>query len=246
MRTAVTAANRAGCRRSASAADGTSGRRRREAPAAPAAEAPKGGQDQTGPYTVAENWPKPLSQLPGHEKWTWGAVQGIFAESPNRVFVLMRGELPLLERPAEVPYPNVGPSLSFPVSQTPFRNASVGPVTSPGNTGSDGWNGWKGKLGVDARWEHCLFVVDAEGNIIESVDAVGSNHPAAAFGVRQSVRCRKARLGRGRPAARRLQVHQRRQAAGADAGRPRRGRQRRRRTSTGRRSWRGCLTARST
>ena len=34
------------------------------ATAAPGAvEAPKGGQDQTGPYTVAENWPKPLSQL---------------------------------------------------------------------------------------------------------------------------------------------------------------------------------------
>ena len=138
--------------------------------AAPAAavEAPKGGQDQTGPYTVAENWPKPLSQLPGHEKWTWGAVQGIFAESPNRVYVLMRGELPLLERPEEVPYPGIGPSISFPVSQTPFRNASVGPVTSPGNTGSDGWNGWKGKLGLDARWEHNLFVVNAAGDIIES------------------------------------------------------------------------------
>jgi len=137
------------------------------APAA-AVEAPKGGQDQTGPYTVDPGWPKPLSQLPGHEKWTWGAVQGIFAESPNRVYVLMRGELPLLERPEEVPYPNIGPSISFPVSQTPFRNASVGPVTSPGNTGSDGWNGWKGKLGVDARWEHNLYVLDAAGTIVES------------------------------------------------------------------------------
>jgi sugar lactone lactonase YvrE len=127
----------------------------------------KGGQDVTGPYEVDAAWPKPLSQLPGHENWTWGAVQSIFAESPNRVFVLMRGELPALERPQEVPYPSVGPSISFPVSQTPFRNASVGPVTSPGNTGSDGWNGWQGKLGVDARWEHCLFVVDAAGNITE-------------------------------------------------------------------------------
>jgi len=43
----------------------------------------------------------------------------------------------------------------------------VGPVSSPGNSGSDGWNGWKGRLGVDARWEHCLFVVDAAGNIVE-------------------------------------------------------------------------------
>jgi hypothetical protein len=128
----------------------------------------RGGQDQTGPYDVVRDWPKPLAQLPGHEKWTWGAVQGIFAESPNRVFILMRGELPRLERPDEVPYPSVGPSLSFPVSQTPFRNASVGPVSSPGNSGSDGWNGWKGTMGVDARWEHNLFVVDATGAITES------------------------------------------------------------------------------
>jgi peptidylamidoglycolate lyase len=126
-----------------------------------------GDQDQTGPYDVVEGWPKPLSQLPGHEDWTWGAVQGIFAESPDRVFLLMRGELPELERPEEVPYPSVGPSISFPVSQTPFRNASVGPVTSPGNSGSDGWNAWQGTLGIDARWEHCLIVVDAEGNITE-------------------------------------------------------------------------------
>jgi peptidylamidoglycolate lyase len=127
----------------------------------------RGGQDHTGPYEVVPDWPKPLSQLPGHEKWTWGAVQGIFAESPDRVFVLMRGELPALTRPAEMPYPSVGPSLSFPVSQTPFRNASVGPVSSPGNSGSDGWNGWKGKMGVDARWEHCLVVLNAAGEIVE-------------------------------------------------------------------------------
>ncbi len=126
-----------------------------------------GGQDQTGPYEVVPDWPKPLAQLAGHDDWTWGAVQGVFAESPDRVFVLMRGELPALERPEQVPYPNIGPSLSFPVSATPFRNASVGPVTSPGNTGSDGWNEWQGTLGVDARWEHCLIVIDAEGNIVE-------------------------------------------------------------------------------
>ena len=126
-----------------------------------------GGQDQTGPYEVVPDWPKPLAQLAGHDDWTWGAVQGVFAESPNRVFVLMRGELPALERPEQVPYPNIGPSLSYPVSATPFRNASVGPVTSPGNTGSDGWNEWQGTLGVDARWEHCLIVIDAEGNIVE-------------------------------------------------------------------------------
>jgi peptidylamidoglycolate lyase len=144
-----------------------------EAPAPAAAgfaavAAQRGGQDHTGPYEVVPDWPKPLSQLAGHEKWTWGAVQGIFAESPDRVYILMRGELPKLDRPAEVPYPSIGPSLSFPVSQAPFRNASTGVASSPGNTGSDGWNGWKGKLGVDARWEHNVFVVDANGTITEA------------------------------------------------------------------------------
>lgn len=140
-----------------------------QAPAAsgPASAVQKGGQDQTGPYTVVEDWPKPLSQLPGHDGWTWGAVQGLFAESADRVFILMRGELPVVERPAAVPYPELGPSIAFPVSQTPLRNASVGPLSSPGNSGPDGWSGWQGTLGVDARWEHILFVVDAEGNITE-------------------------------------------------------------------------------
>ena len=50
----------------------------------------KGGQDIFGAYNVAA-WPKPLTALPNHSQWTWGAGQGVFAESPNRVFVLQRG-----------------------------------------------------------------------------------------------------------------------------------------------------------
>ena len=119
------------------------------------------GQDVDGPYDVDPNWPKPITALPGHEKWTYGAVESVYAENPNRVFILERGEIPNLKRPEEVPYPSVGPSISFPVAQVPWRNASVGPVTSAGNPV------WSGKLGVDARWEHCIVVVDANGNIIE-------------------------------------------------------------------------------
>ena len=119
------------------------------------------GQDVDGPYTVDAAWPKPITALPGHEKWTFGAVESVFAENPNRVFILERGEIPNLKRPEEVPYPSVGPSLSFPVAQVPWRNASVGPVTAAGNPV------WSGKLGVDARWEHCIIVVDANGNMIE-------------------------------------------------------------------------------
>src|SRR5712671_6840417 len=67
-----------------------------------AVQGEKGGQDIFGAYDIVPNWPKPISALPGHEKWTWGAGQSVFAESPNRVFVLQRGELPRLERPKQI------------------------------------------------------------------------------------------------------------------------------------------------
>jgi hypothetical protein len=137
----------------------------------------KGGQDITGPYEVVPDWPKPLTSLPGHEKWTWGAVEGIFAQNPNRVFIVQRGELPAMARPKNTPIPNFAPSLSFPVNEAPFRNASQGPVAAlPGEGGADvtcgnphalPCPGWEGKEGVDARWEHCMIVVDAQGNIVE-------------------------------------------------------------------------------
>src|SRR2546426_11858958 len=60
----------------------------------------KGGWDLTGPYEVVRDWPKPLSQLPGHEQWTWGATEAVFAESADRVFGIQPCELPKLKRPA--------------------------------------------------------------------------------------------------------------------------------------------------
>ena len=105
------------------------------APATAAVDGEKGGWDITGPYTVVADWPKPLSNLPGHENWTWGAVQGIFAESPNRVFIFQRGELPKLTRPQAKAFPEIGPSLSFPVGQAPFRNASQGVGLEPARRG---------------------------------------------------------------------------------------------------------------
>src|SRR5215510_10155562 len=53
----------------------------------------KGGQDIFGPYDVVAGWPKDISTVPGNEKWTYGAGQSVYAESPNRVFMLYRGEL---------------------------------------------------------------------------------------------------------------------------------------------------------
>src|SRR5262245_3350259 len=53
-----------------------------------------GAEDVSGPYEVVQGWPQDLATLPGHEKWTYGGARGIFAESPNRVFLLGGGELP--------------------------------------------------------------------------------------------------------------------------------------------------------
>jgi hypothetical protein len=129
-----------------------------------------GGQDLFGPYDVVKGWPKDVSTLPGHEKWTRGAGQGIYAESPNRIFLVFRGELPNIKRPETKLVPEFGPSLQFPIGRLPWRDATVSALPGAGGTGQDPDDGmklWKGKLGVDAKWEHCLTVVDANGTIVE-------------------------------------------------------------------------------
>jgi hypothetical protein len=135
-----------------------------------AAPGEMGVQDLFGPYEVVKDWPKNISTIPGNEKWTWGAGQSVYAESPNRVFLLFRGELPNIPRPATKMIPEFGPSLQFPIGRLPWRDATVAALPGAGGSGQDPDDGpklWKGTVGVDAKWEHCLTVVDADGNIIE-------------------------------------------------------------------------------
>jgi len=135
-----------------------------------AAPGEMGVQDIFGPYEVEKEWPKNISTIPGNEKWTWGAGQSVYAENPNRIFLLFRGELPNIPRPATKLIPEFGPSLSFPIGRLPWRDATVAALPGAGGSGQDPDDGpklWKGTVGVDAKWEHCLTVVDANGNIIE-------------------------------------------------------------------------------
>jgi NHL repeat len=133
----------------------------------------KGGWDITGPYDVVRDWPKPLSQLPGHENWTWGAGEAIFAESADRVFFIQMGELPRLQRPPVAAIPQIGPSLSFPVGEVPFRHASQGQYASPPGGGAPGADpddpaqAYKGRPGIDSRWEHLFLVFNRNGDIVE-------------------------------------------------------------------------------
>ena len=58
----------------------------------------KGGQEEFGPYELVENWPQPLPDGPDgvkHEGWTWGSVGAVYAETPDRIWIAQRGELPL-------------------------------------------------------------------------------------------------------------------------------------------------------
>jgi hypothetical protein len=135
-----------------------------------------GEQDISGPYEVQQGWPKDLSTLPGHEKWTYGGARGVFAESPNRVFLLGGGELPKMARPQAKLLTDVGPSVQFPIAGLPWRNANTASPPGAGGSRQDpakGMEMWRGsaapfrELGVDARWHHSIIVVDAQGNITE-------------------------------------------------------------------------------
>ena len=110
----------------------------------------KGGQDITGPYDVVTDWPKDIATLPGHSEWTFGAVRGVFAESPDRVFVLQVSEKPKVERPEPRNMLEVGASSVFPIDRLPWRSGR-GP----------------GTMGVDRRVEHTILVFNQEGEIIE-------------------------------------------------------------------------------
>jgi peptidylamidoglycolate lyase len=138
-----------------------------------------GNMELYGPYDIVEDWPKDLSTLPGNEKWTWGSGEGIFAESPDRVYILQRGELPVLPQGGRGnnPYAKVNQMLGLiaPGASLPLmglvRNATGAspPATLDGPDGkalnydTDG----SGKNGVDFLWENCLVIADRNGNIIE-------------------------------------------------------------------------------
>ncbi len=133
-----------------------------------------GGMDVTGPYEVDADWPKPISALPQTKGWTWGAAQAIFAESPDRVFGLMRGLLPDIKDPPVRLLQDMGPSISFPVGRMPLRSAST---ASPpfgggsGNLGEVGISEWLArgyKFDRDAKWSHCIVVFNRDGDIVEA------------------------------------------------------------------------------
>ena len=89
------------------------------------------------PYSIISGWHKPFAA----EGFAFGGSSGVFAESPNRIFVAQRGETRLPD----------------PI-----------PAEFSGFAGSIGINVL---FATDLRvWEHCLYTLDGDGNVREMWD----------------------------------------------------------------------------
>ncbi len=97
----------------------------------------KGGEEETGAYDVVPGW---LQPLPGHEGWVPGPVVAVFAESPDRVFVIQRGELPIPEGVKP------GPGALY---ASPGRGTATSQISK-------------------VRREHYILVANRDGKIVET------------------------------------------------------------------------------
>src|SRR4030095_6226621 len=85
--------------------------------------------------------------------------QSVYAESPNRVFMLFRGELPNIQRPRTKMLTDFGPSIQFPIGRLPWRDATVASLPGGGGAGATPGaptDGWAGTGGVEAEGEKIL------------------------------------------------------------------------------------------
>jgi hypothetical protein len=108
----------------------------------------RGGQEEFGPYEVVSNWPQPLPDGPDglqHAGWTWGSTGAVYAETPDRIWIAMRGELPL---PA-----NAKPWTPYGLLDPPRR--------AEGRDDTNGRRGW------ERRYHHIIFVVDSAGKVVQ-------------------------------------------------------------------------------
>ncbi len=107
----------------------------------------------TGHYKGVEGWPKPLPDTRhSHAGWTWGSFGGVYAESPDRIWVAMRGELPLPQGAAPwTPYVGLSPSRGNATGNGDGLTATCQP---------------ENKRGWERRYEHSIFVLDSQGNMV--------------------------------------------------------------------------------
>ena len=128
------------------------------APAGPATAVAqdRGGQEETGPYELVPDWPKPLADAADgvkHAGWTWGSVGAVYAETPDRIWIAQRGELPL---PAGAK------------AWTPYALLQPSRGNATGN--GDGLNATcdaEEKRGWERRYHHVIMVMNSNGEMVQ-------------------------------------------------------------------------------
>ena len=125
-----------------------------QAPAAAGADRQSAQDWPFGPYQVVENWPKPLPDTRhSHDGWTWGSFGGVYAENPDRIWIAMRGELPLpKEAKPWTPYAALSPSRGNATGNGDGISATCEPVE---------------KRGWERRYEHSIIILDSQGNLVD-------------------------------------------------------------------------------
>ena len=161
----------------------------------------KGGQDMFGAYEIVKGWPKDISTVPGNEKWTYGAGQGDLRGKPEPHFHVIRGELPIFRGRKRNRCRSSAQAFNFRLAgcrgaTRRFRRclARAEPARIPMTARSCG----AARMGVDAKWEDCIVVADAQGNIIERWTQWDKILKRAHYVYHQPIRSGKARVGCGR------------------------------------------------
>ncbi|MEI6668882.1 MAG: hypothetical protein WCP29_12055 [Acidobacteriota bacterium] len=116
----------------------------------------RGGQEEFGPYEPVTDWPQPLPDGADglkHAGWTWGSAGDVYAETPDRVWIAQRGELPL---PADAkpwtPYSMLIPSRG----NATGNDDGLGATCEPAKV-----RGWQ------RRYHHDIFIVDRNGKVTQ-------------------------------------------------------------------------------
>jgi peptidylamidoglycolate lyase len=135
----------------------------------------KGGEEVFGPYEVVASWPKPLST-----ELTWGRTSSVFAESPDRVFVLQSGMVPWswkkLQGERLLGSQQSGGTDYFIANGAMHCASTLGfdqkwhCQTSPDGKLIDALVERDGKPIPGAKWENIIMVFDHNGNLLENWD----------------------------------------------------------------------------
>lgn len=120
----------------------------------------KGGEEETGPYDVVPNWPTAWAK-PGY---IWGSQPGVFAESPNRIFIAVRGELKLPE-PVGRGFNGIWGSLGerATVPKAEMRNTMV--IVDGSGKMIDSWTQWDNLYGTGGPHKVKISPYDPERHV---------------------------------------------------------------------------------